>query len=123
MVSLAKKNDQLKSLRRIIQIKKNWWGDNRLDYVLYAPEKLANLPKQSLPYLFHSCFWESSDVSAFILRMLTRADDNMDGRDSQRDQQISTNRTNNSNPTPIEVQKWQRKFNRVKLRNLSPNHR
>lgn len=112
--------DQLKSLHKIIQTKKNWWGDNRLDYVLYAPEKIANLPKQSLPYLFHSCFWESQDVSAFILRtLLTSNSYNFD----QTSGGIGSSLAEKGNEPILEVQKWQRKFNRVKLRNLSPNHR
>ena len=88
------------------QAKKNWWGDNRIDYLIYAPEKIANLPKKSLPYLFHSCFWESTDVCAFILRMLTKTD----------------NYHVNACETPVmqdskePAEKWQRKFNRVKLR-------
>lgn len=61
--------DQLKSLHRIIQTKKDWWGDNRLDYVLYAPEKIANLPKNSLPYLFHSCYWEVTKKLLHILKL------------------------------------------------------
>jgi len=74
-------------------------------------------------------------VAAFIVRMLMRTQDefrrdslaqsspqdsdplaaysgNSSGRKSTEQPQMSA-----------EVQKWQRRFNRVKLRNLSPNHR
>jgi hypothetical protein len=92
--------------------KSNWWGDNRVDYVLYAPEKIANLPKKSLPYIFHSCFWESTDVAAFITRMLFRSD-SIDGH------KHSTNMADPSlayNYAKEPVEKWQRRLNRVKLR-------
>ena len=47
-----------------------WWGTKRLDYALYCPEALQNLPHSALPYLLHSSFWESLDVVAFILRQV-----------------------------------------------------
>ncbi|CAF0833193.1 unnamed protein product [Brachionus calyciflorus] len=106
--------DQLKSLQKIIQTKKNWWGDNRIDYVLYAPEKIANLPKKSLPYIFHSCYWESTDVVAFILRMICKFDSGSALIPSE-----ETIFNNNSE----RVEKWQRRLNRVKLRKFSANHR
>lgn len=61
-----------------VKAKKNWWGDNRIDYVLYAPEKITNLPRISLPYIFHSCYWESTDVTAFIVRMVFRHESTSD---------------------------------------------
>lgn len=139
--SLPNSDDQLKSLHRIIEMKKNWWGESRLDYVLYSPEKIANLPKQSLPYIFHSCFWESTDVSAFILRMLTGQDnyqltlDSFNGLDRSHGIDPLTGRLNASKhgavgaqqqqqTTAIVQQKWERRLNRLKvLRNFSPNHR
>lgn len=114
-VYLTPNFDQLKSLQKIIQTKKEWWGDNRIDYVLYAPDRLTYLPKNSLPYLFHSCFWESQDVIAFILRMILKTDS---GHSLRSNDQTSILKSPNE---PVE--KWQRRFNRMKLRNLSANHR
>ena len=31
---------------------------------------LANFPTNSLPHLFHSSYWESSDVISFMLRQI-----------------------------------------------------
>jgi hypothetical protein len=46
-----------------------WWGIDRIDYVLYAPaDSSKNSPKETLPYVMNSCFWESNDAAAFILR-------------------------------------------------------
>ena len=83
--------------------------------MLYAPEKIANLPKKSLPYIFHSCFWESTDVAAFIFRMVFRAD-SIDGQSSRNAHASSEEPclANNYGKEPVE--KWQRRLNRVKLR-------
>ena len=89
-----------------ILAKKNWWGDNRIDYVLYAPENITNLPRKSLPYIFHSCFWESTDVVAFILRMINK------------EEQLHENtlETTVSKSAKEPVEKWEKRLNRVKLR-------
>lgn len=98
--------------------KKNWWGDNRIDYVLFAPDTIANLPKKSLPYIFHSCFWESTDVVAFILRVLNKDSATFDDDDRV----FASNTTSSGKKEPAE--KWQKRLNRVKLRkNLAANHR
>ncbi|CAG5128703.1 unnamed protein product, partial [Candidula unifasciata] len=52
----------------ITSVTRNWWGVKRVDYVLYCPEALHSFPTNALPHLFHSSFWESRDVVAFILR-------------------------------------------------------
>lgn len=56
-------------------------------------------------------------MSAFILRMLTKQDNYQLNSESDCGVNIAREK-----PT-LEIEKWQRKFNRVKLRNLSPNHR
>lgn len=81
---------------------------------MYAPEKIGNLPKKSLPYIFHSYYWESTDVVAFILRMISKPEKNSDLIPSE----VSTL---SSIKEPVE--KWEKRINRVKLRNLSANHR
>ncbi len=74
-------------------------------------------------------------MAAFIVRMLMRTQDEFRGdslaQSSPQDGDPLTNYSGNafdrqSTEQPqmsAEVQKWQRRFNRVKLRNLSPNHR
>ena len=59
-------------LRAISVLRPKWWGGRRIDYALYCPEGLASFPTNSLPHLFHSSYWESADVIAFILRQLAR---------------------------------------------------
>ena len=51
---------------------RNWWGTERLDYALYNPKSLHQLPLSVLCPLFHSSFWESKDVVAFMIRQVTR---------------------------------------------------
>jgi hypothetical protein len=82
--------EPLSRLRRLLQAKKRWWGERRLDYVLYSPEQIANLPRQSLPYIFHSCFWESADASAFVLRTLAGHDNY---RENYRDNHLDSGDT------------------------------
>ena len=94
-------------------VKNQWWGENRIDYVLYAPEQLANFPRKSLPYIFHSCFWESTDVVSFIMRVVNKSET----------RQIITSETSLLQKNKEPAEKWQRRLNRVKLKNLSPNHR
>ena len=45
-----------------------WWGSRRIDYIVYSPESLINQPAHVLPIVFHSSYWESRDVMAFLLR-------------------------------------------------------
>lgn len=59
------------SLRLFCPVIQRWWGTKRIDYALYSPEGLSNFPSQSLPHLFHSSYWESSDVISFILRQVS----------------------------------------------------
>ena len=60
-----------------------------------------------MPYLFHSCFWESADVVAFILRMINKSENfNLMAPE--------TSILKNDIDEPVE--KWQRRLNRVKLR-------
>lgn len=118
--------DQLKSLQKIITTKKQWWGDHRIDYVLYAPEKINNLPPKSLPYIFHSCFWESTDAVAFILRMITKNTLTEQAQCNNNNLGLGYNQTlskSNSLKRNEPIERWQRRFNRVKLRNLTSNHR
>ena len=46
------------------------WGSKRIDYSLYSPEALRNFPPAALPHLFHASYWESYDVSAFVIRQV-----------------------------------------------------
>ena len=53
-----------------ISVSSKWWGNKRLDYMLYCPEVLHSFPVRALPPLFHASFWESTDVAAFVLRQV-----------------------------------------------------
>lgn len=52
----------------IILVRQTWWGSRRVDYIVYCPESLMSQPSHVLPIVFHSSYWESRDVVAFILR-------------------------------------------------------
>jgi len=54
-----------------LTVTSRWWGNKRLDYVLYSPDILHSFPTSALPPLFHASFWESSDLAAFILRQVS----------------------------------------------------
>ncbi|XP_040577128.1 protein retinal degeneration B isoform X4 [Lepeophtheirus salmonis] len=102
-------------LHTINILKPKWWGSRRIDYALYCPEGLANFPTSCLPHLFHSSYWESSDVISFILRILVRGEPLT---------------THESNPlehhqfTPTQPrEKWIKKRTSVKIRNGAANHR
>jgi len=116
-----------------LEAKKQWWGESRIDYVLYAPERIANLPKKSLPYIFHSCYWESNDVAAFVLRELFKQDkprsaslthtrNSLDLGVSASYQMenggtaLSSSKETGDNSSSGGSQKWRHRFNRVKLR-------
>ncbi|KPP64000.1 membrane-associated phosphatidylinositol transfer protein 3-like [Scleropages formosus] len=45
-----------------------WWGTKRLDYALHCPDVLTAFPTAALPPVFHSSYWESTDVVSFVLR-------------------------------------------------------
>ncbi|CAD7691822.1 unnamed protein product [Nyctereutes procyonoides] len=87
----------------IAQIAAKWWGQKQIDYALYCPDALTAFPTVALPHLFHTSYWESTDVVSFLLRQL-------DGKKF-------------SVFTPSKPrEKWQRKRTHVKLRNVTTNH-
>ncbi|XP_064158680.1 membrane-associated phosphatidylinositol transfer protein 3 [Anguilla rostrata] len=99
----------------ISNISSSWWGSKRLDYALYCPDVLSSFSTMALPNLFHSSYWESTDVVAFVLRQVMRWDcvkgQEMDSSDS----------APRSSLGPRE--KWLRRRTHVKLRNVTANHR
>ncbi|XP_071789761.1 membrane-associated phosphatidylinositol transfer protein 1-like isoform X2 [Asterias amurensis] len=105
------------ALTNVVQsIGVKWWGASRLDYALYCPEALQAFPTGALPHLFHTSYWESTDVVAFILRQIFKNDcvsvHTGDG--------TSTTSFVPTNPR----EKWQRKRTSVKMKqNVNPNHR
>ncbi|GFN94445.1 membrane-associated phosphatidylinositol transfer protein 2 [Plakobranchus ocellatus] len=102
----------------ITSVTRNWWGAKRMDYVLYCPEALHSFPTNALPHLFHSSFWESTDVAAFILRQVLKQNEAAfePGRGITRDTMASF-----KIKTPRE--KWLKRKTTIKVRNLQPNHR
>ncbi|XP_077336583.1 membrane-associated phosphatidylinositol transfer protein 3 isoform X2 [Lithobates pipiens] len=100
---------------KIANVTANWWGTKRIDYALYCPDVLTAFPTVALPHLFHASYWESTDVAAFILRQLMRYE-------SVQIQQKEGIDTMNMSPSSRQ-EKWLRKRNHVKLRNVTANHR
>ncbi|XP_018416773.1 PREDICTED: membrane-associated phosphatidylinositol transfer protein 3, partial [Nanorana parkeri] len=119
--SLVSMNSELSSSSeslpsaKLANITANWWGTKRIDYALYCPDVLTAFPTVALPHLFHASYWESTDVVAFILRQLMR----YESVQIQQKEGID-----NMNMSPSSRQeKWLRKRNHVKLRNVTANHR
>uniref|UniRef100_A0A8C9TB65 Membrane-associated phosphatidylinositol transfer protein 3 n=1 Tax=Scleropages formosus TaxID=113540 RepID=A0A8C9TB65_SCLFO len=92
-----------------------WWGTKRLDYALYCPDVLTSFPTVALPHLFHTSYWESTDVVAFVLRQVMRCDC------------LKAQEADNSDSAPFSPssprEKWLRRRTHVKLRNVTSNHR
>merc|ERR1719500_533962 len=103
-------------MQAVSSLRAKWWGSKRLDYALYCPDGLANFPTNSLPHLFHSSYWESTDVIAFILRQLVMPESSLP-------------HTGESHPegrtfTPNQPrEKWMKKRTSIKVRNRAANHR
>ncbi|KAJ8256434.1 hypothetical protein COCON_G00185860 [Conger conger] len=99
----------------ISNISSSWWGSMRLDYALYCPDVLSSFSTMALPSLFHSSYWESTDVVAFMLRRVMQWDcvkaQEMDSSDSAPCSSLSPR------------EKWLRRRTHVKLRNVTANHR
>uniref|UniRef100_A0A3P8W1E7 Phosphatidylinositol transfer protein membrane associated 2 n=1 Tax=Cynoglossus semilaevis TaxID=244447 RepID=A0A3P8W1E7_CYNSE len=99
----------------IANIAAHWWGTKRLDFALYCPDALTAFPTVALPHLFHASYWESTDVVSFLLRQVMRHENSsileLDGKEV-------------SEFTPSKPrEKWLRKRTRVKIRNVTANHR
>nr|CAG4640614.1 EOG090X00NX [Eulimnadia texana] len=117
--SLAPSNEVLTQL--LSSLSQRWWGSKRLDYVLYCPEGITAFPPSALPHLLHSSFWESPDVSAFILRQLMRTDASGGFYDLGSDKNDLTQGLPFSPSQPCE--KWLLKRTSVKIKNIGANHR
>ncbi|CAF3635294.1 unnamed protein product [Rotaria socialis] len=98
-------------------IREIWWGSRRVDYVVYCPESLMSQPAHVLPIVFHSSYWESRDVASFILRKISRRQENYYFYNNQ----TSINHTSFAPEQPTE--RWLHRTTAVKIRNLAPNHR
>lgn len=61
-------------------VRQTWWGSRRVDYIVYCPESLMSQPAHVLPIVFHSSYWESRDVMAFILRKVILLTDHDESR-------------------------------------------
>ncbi|XP_018586042.2 membrane-associated phosphatidylinositol transfer protein 3-like isoform X2 [Scleropages formosus] len=107
------RTDQLDEI--IADICHMWWGTKRLDYALHCPDVLTAFPTAALPPVFHSSYWESTDVVSFVLRQVMRCDC------------LSSHEAEDSNSAPFSPsgkrEKWLRRRTHVKLRNVTANHR
>ncbi|XP_076472985.1 protein retinal degeneration B-like [Babylonia areolata] len=101
----------------VANVASRWWGPKRLDYVLYCPEALHSFPTSALTPLFHSSFWESADVVAFILRQVIHQEVTVEeGAERGVARTMSFKMTR-----PRE--KWLKRRTTIKVRNLQQNHR
>uniref|UniRef100_H2Y8N4 DDHD domain-containing protein n=1 Tax=Ciona savignyi TaxID=51511 RepID=H2Y8N4_CIOSA len=92
----------------------HWWGEKRIDFSLFSPDVIGGFPSASLPHLFHSSFWESADVAAFLLRQIFQY---------EHMHYQTSNNTEIQFTQTFPTEKWLRKRTNVKLRNLTANHR
>ncbi|XP_056002501.1 protein retinal degeneration B-like isoform X4 [Ostrea edulis] len=101
----------------ITNVASRWWGNKRVDYVLYCPEVLHSFPVSALPHLFHASFWESSDVASFILRQVLRHDMALlEAAEDDVDLQSSLS-------GKVAREKWLKRRTTIKVKNLQSNHR
>lgn len=119
---------QYHQIHAINVLKPKWWGARRIDYALYCPEGLANFPTNSLPHLFHSSYWESADVIAFILRQVVMRGGGLDAGAAGLVGPIAGLSVGTGGDlglfTPNQPrEKWQKKRTSVKIRNGAANHR
>ena len=119
---------QYHQIHAINALKPKWWGARRIDYALYCPEGLANFPTNSLPHLFHSSYWESADVIAFILRQLVMrggfdAGSTVGGPLSAGGLSVGSGGDLGVFTPNQPREKWLKKRTSVKIRNGAANHR
>ncbi|CAF3708247.1 unnamed protein product [Rotaria sp. Silwood1] len=98
-------------------IRQIWWGSRRVDYIVYCPEFLMSQPAHVLPIVFHSSYWESRDVMSFILRQITRNQENYLLNSKKTDKNRSLFASEQI------TERWLHRSTAVKIRNLAPNHR
>ncbi|CAF3899528.1 unnamed protein product [Rotaria sp. Silwood2] len=113
----ANENNLINTDTIFSNIRQTWWGSRRVDYIVYCPEFLISQPAHVLPIVFHSSYWESRDVMSFILRQITR---------NQENSFFPNNQTDTNRPSFLPEQRTERWLHRsttVKIRNLAPNHR
>lgn len=104
-----------------------WWGSKRIDYSLYSPEALRNFPPAALPHLFHASYWESYDVSAFVIRQILKMDPLNEDSVYTVTKDINENFASLLKGPSFQPgqarEKWLRKRTSVKLKNVNANHR
>ena len=115
---------QYQQIHAINVLKPKWWGARRVDYALYCPEGLSNFPTNSLPHLFHSSYWESADVIAFVLRQLVMRGGLDGGPAAGTPGGLAVGSGEIGVFTPNQPrEKWLKKRTSVKIRNGAANHR
>ncbi|KAL3123119.1 hypothetical protein niasHT_005052 [Heterodera trifolii] len=94
------------------------WGLSRVDHELYCPPEMNSLPTTALPSILHASYWESKDLSAFILRQFLRSDELSSSA------VLCLNSLNEQPPFEFQVPLtvWNRKRTRFKVANLAANH-
>ncbi|XP_065663446.1 membrane-associated phosphatidylinositol transfer protein 2 isoform X2 [Hydra vulgaris] len=92
-----------------------WWGDKRIDYILHCPAGVDKFPFNSLHQLCYNNYWESKDIVAFILWQI------FDFEQYIPPPVVSDIGGSFFHQHPQE--KWMKKKTKVKIKNMSPNHR
>ncbi|CAH8518845.1 unnamed protein product [Heterobilharzia americana] len=60
----------LVALETLKKVRHSWWGPKRVDYSVHCPEAIQNILARARPPILHASYWESKDVSSFIIRQL-----------------------------------------------------
>uniref|UniRef100_A0A915ICV0 DDHD domain-containing protein n=1 Tax=Romanomermis culicivorax TaxID=13658 RepID=A0A915ICV0_ROMCU len=114
-------NESTSSSDTLETVKKDWWGDKRLDYALHCPEGLGTFPVVALPGIIHSSFWESHDVVAFLIRQSAYYPS--DGGDSSSNSDYNNRRKLTLFTPSKPTEKWIKRTTSFKIRNSTANHR
>uniref|UniRef100_A0A183BU11 DDHD domain-containing protein n=1 Tax=Globodera pallida TaxID=36090 RepID=A0A183BU11_GLOPA len=94
------------------------WGQSRVDHELYCPPEMNSLPTMALPSILHASYWESKDLSAFILRQFLRSEELSSSA------VLCLNSLSEQPPFELQVplSVWNRRRTRFKVANLAANH-
>ena len=56
------------------KIVKDWWSQNRIDYVVQEPDSVSNLGKMTMSaraVVLHSRYWEAKEMISFIVQTVS----------------------------------------------------
>ncbi|KAL7671888.1 hypothetical protein ACOME3_006790 [Neoechinorhynchus agilis] len=105
-------NNPVKELSSAISFCDLWENEGRLDYCVYAPQVLSQLPQKFLDIVISSSYWENEDIAIFILNKL---DKNQEARNTLQYTESTSTEYRSSRYD------FSNALNRV-MKNLTPNH-